>query len=375
MRLSALLWLRHFPNTAIGVVLGISGHAVLWRILDITPFSHDTLGGVARSANWFFWLTGLATYGLVATAYALKALLHRDVVRAEFVHPIRSHFFNGPHIAALMLALGAPPEARAVRFLRAVWVLAAASQGALTQTFYARWLFSDEAGLVAAKPPYLLSTVGWFLLTTLGQAAGLEEAWHLPLPSWTFGSGVAMYSLVFISIFQGMRNSPGERGSPALFLLVAPSSVAALGLAGFNGGVFGGPSAALLGFNITMILVLMKLGPKLLAKPAVFGIYWAYVFPLAAVAACAVRQADAMQMGSRPVVAEVFAWIMVGIADLMLGLVFLRMTWHQVGVMRGKETWGCPIARDCDLKWRAGEAVSSQVQAVSSQVEAVNPQL
>ncbi len=33
--------LRYFPNTAIGVVLGIAGNAVLWRALSRAPFTRD----------------------------------------------------------------------------------------------------------------------------------------------------------------------------------------------------------------------------------------------------------------------------------------------------------------------------------------------
>ena len=256
--------LRSFPNTSIGVVLGLGGNAILWEALSGAKFSKDALGRVPHDLNWFFWVAAICVLALVMLTYTVKAVLHFDVVKAEFHHPVRSHFFNGPQIAFLMLSLGTPKEEANVHFLRAVWVISFLLQTGLTQTFYARWLFSETATLSVARPQYLLSTVGWFLLAVLAQATGLDDAWRLPLAAVVFGMGVAMYSIVIVAVFLNIKNAPGEKGQPALFLIIAPSSVAAIALAGFDGGNFNTASSALVGYNFTILLVLCKLKPKLL---------------------------------------------------------------------------------------------------------------
>ena len=342
-------WLRRFPNTAIGIALGLAGNSILWEHLSAAQFARDALGEGPLNASWFFWCAGLVVFTVVTILYACKALCHFDVVLAECRHPVRCHFFNGPHIAMLMLSLGTPAAARNETLLRVVWVVAAVLQCVLVQTFYTRWLFSKTATLATARPPYLLSTVGWFLLSALGSAVNLEDAWHLPLPSWVFGAGVATYSLVVVGVFMSIASAPTEKGQPALFLLVAPPSVAATALVPLNGGVYGAASSAIFGYNLLIVMVLLRLSPQFARKPVLLGTYWAYVFPLAALAASSVRYATiGRPSGTETAPAEALAWVLVGVASLMLLSVFLRMLWHQVQVMRGHERWDDPVARECD---------------------------
>ena len=336
--------LRRFPNTSIGIALGFAGNSLLWRTLDATPFSHDALGDAARSLNWLLWVAGIVALLLATLALALKAAFHTDVVRAEYRHPVRCHFYCGPHIAILMLALGTPHDAVHVGSRRAVFASCAVLQAGHATVFYSRWLFSEAATLSVARPPYLLSTVGWFLLAVLAQASELEEAWQLPLAAWCFGAGCVMYSLVVIAVFLGIKDDPGMKGQPALFLLLAPSSVAALALQGFTGG-FGAASQAVLGYNMAVLLVLVRLGPQICRKPAVLGTYWAYVFPLAALATCGVQQAGSgVPAGRESFPAQVLAWVLVALASTMLVVVMLRLLNHHTRVLRvGEVVWEDPI--------------------------------
>ena len=365
---------RYLPNTAAGVILGVGGHASLWRALSTTDFTRDALGDTAHQLNWFFWLLGVACLGLFTGAYTLKLMRHRDVVLAELHHPVRSHFANMPHIGLLMISLSLPEELNNVHYQRSAWVIAFLMQLMFTQTFYARWMYSDAATLSVARPPYLLSTVGWFLLALLGQTSKLGEAWHLPFEAWTFGVGVAMYVLVVVAVFLGIHNDPGSKGQPALFLLIAPSSVASLVLAGFNGGVFGTASSAVLGYNFLLLVVLVRLGPQLCTAPVLFGTYWAYVFPLAALATSTVKlaadgQSSGVEYDEAP--SQVLAWICVAGATAMIAIVFARMSWHAVQVRRGKAEWKDPIAAACDAKRAVAARAAGTGGGVAGVVEVV----
>jgi hypothetical protein len=66
---------------------------------------------------------------------------------------------------------------------------------------------------------------------------------------------------------------------------------------------------------------------------------WAYVFPLAAMATASVQYAATEDS----VASHVMAWFFIVLASLALIFVFLRMSWHHVGVLRGKEVWGDPV--------------------------------
>ena len=129
--------------------------------------------------------------------------------------------------------------------------------------------------------------------------------------------------------------------------------MASIALVPLNGGVFGPASSAIFGYNLLMVMVLLRLSPQFATKPVLLGTYWAYVFPLAALAASSVRYATigrptGTATGTETAPAEALAWVLVSVASLTLLSVFLRMLWHEMQVMRGHERWDDPIARACD---------------------------
>lgn len=52
-------------------------------------------------------------------------------------------------------------------------------------------MFDEFSNIGRARPPFLLSTVGWLLLTILGQNTNLHAATGLNLPAFCFGAGVS----------------------------------------------------------------------------------------------------------------------------------------------------------------------------------------
>ena len=79
----------------------------------------------------------------------------------------------------------------------------------------------------------------------------------------------------------------------------------------------------------------MRIGPNIVARPNVFGAYWAYVFPISALATSAVQNAVAEgTAGARGLAAA-----LVGLATLTIAVVVVRMTLHHVQVRRGRAEW------------------------------------
>jgi hypothetical protein len=124
-----------------------------------------------------------------------------------------------------------------------------------------------------------------------------------------------------------------------------------------------------------------RAGRALVRTPTVLGEYWAYVFPLTAVAIATVRYAA--DEGSVP--AAVLAWAEVCIALLALCIVFARMSWHHLMVLRGKETWNDPLlqlvrtqvspAEPPDAATAADVSAADDVQPTPTSAEAVTEQV
>jgi len=75
--------------------------------------------------------------------------------------------------------------------------------------------------ITEAKPQFLLSTTGWFLLATLGEICKLRREWGIGLSSMCFGAGFLLYIDCVFFIFGRLHENSGLKGSPSMFLLVA----------------------------------------------------------------------------------------------------------------------------------------------------------
>lgn len=111
-----------------------------------------------------------------------------------------------------------------------------------------RWFFSTAgASLREARAPFLLCTIGWFLLTVFGLQTGIPEAWRIDLAAMCFGAGTFSYTVALVSILLNFSSGgKADVGQPSLFMLVAPPSVAAVGLASLRGR-FDSAAASVLG--------------------------------------------------------------------------------------------------------------------------------
>jgi len=139
-----------FPNTAVGIPLGLAGQSIMWNTMSTAPFSRK----IDVYPNWFFWVAALSALVIVLVIYVIKAVYHKEVVRFEWKDNVRSYFFYGPVLACLMLGIGAPHSIRSAPVLRALWAVAATVQLALTSTIYRRWLFSPVGHLGNARVQY-----------------------------------------------------------------------------------------------------------------------------------------------------------------------------------------------------------------------------
>jgi tellurite resistance protein TehA-like permease len=259
------------------------------------------------SLVWALWLSGTATFCLFSLAFLVKIKLHPHRVKQEWQDAGRSQFFNAPNLAAMLLTIACPPSLERLGVLQVVWVSGACWQVTLTLLFYHRWMYGGDRSMDSASTPYLLSVVGWFILAVLGSPdrARVDELTGVGLTQMTFGVGSFFAIITYITLFQTFNRGHTAAGAPALFLVIAPVAIAAIALAkmgsdrdGSNSAPsvrppeFGEASRALLGISIFLLLVLVRVGPTILAQPNVFGAYWAYVFPVSALATAAILNAD-----------------------------------------------------------------------------------
>lgn len=322
------------PNTAFGISMGVAGQAIMWKSAsDAAPFIDNIHANVA---NYIFWVAGLVVAILLAIGYTYKLITRFDFVRAEYLDPARSHFMNCPHVTMILLAIGVPPSIQtSSTSLRVIWWIGFVVQICLTERVYEKWMFSKTRNISLAQPHFLLSTVGWFLLAVLGQQANIDESVGLGLTAYCFGAGMVLYFMVVIAVFNRLHVTPQAKGSPALTLLIAPPAIGVVALLGFDANAFNTVAEMWLGWCLVLVLLLARLGPMIAGRPPALGTYWAYVFPLSALANATIQNAT-INTGKG---AEIMAIFFLAVAVLALVVVFCRGCIHTRQCMIGKDQW------------------------------------
>ncbi len=79
-----------FPNTAMGISLGLGGQAVLWQAWASTPFGAAIR---ARVLHRFFWTVGLGVWLAVLATLIVKGARYPGLVALEWRHRVRVYFW------------------------------------------------------------------------------------------------------------------------------------------------------------------------------------------------------------------------------------------------------------------------------------------
>lgn len=337
------VWLR-VPNTSFGIPMGLAGHATMWKAAGNAKFISDKVD--TELISFAFWIAALLFGVVFVTAYCVKAVLFSPLVLDEFKDAARIHFLNMPHLIVIMLTTCVPDNHAGIamlvengdQFRSIVFGISMLIQLALTIHIGERWMFSGNA-YTGCGPPFLISLVAWFLLAVLGTKANVEKQWGIALPTFCFGIGSVMYFVASFSIFNGIRHE--AKGSPALFLIMTPPSIAivAWDMITDEPGEFAILSKLLLGCCLVFFLLLVKIGQQLASPPPSLGFYWAYVFPVSALSTGTIRYAAREANTTTGVLAFAF----IAIATIVLLIVMIRVSLHAYQVVIGKAHWADPL--------------------------------
>lgn len=278
-RSSAAAWAARVPAGFFSMALGLGGLAAAWR-------------GAARAYGVSPWLAeallalAAAVFLAVLVAQVVKAIVAPAGLRAELAHPVQGgQAALGPASLLLLAAGVAPrfPQLAAVLF----WI------GAPAAVLYGAWAVG---GWIVAPPRveqvtpamYLPPVAGNLLAAIAAGAIGRADAgWVL------FGAGLVSW-LVLAAVLLSRYLSAGELSPalrPLLGIELAPPAVALVAYQALAGGAPDATSRGLLGYALFLALVLLRLSPRnrdVGFTPA----YWAYTFPLAALATGALRMAS-----------------------------------------------------------------------------------
>jgi tellurite resistance protein len=272
--------LRNLPIGMYGAVMGLVGLGLTARA------AAPVLPGVVRAPAYFTepWVAiGVALFAVLVVLYVAKLIYFPETVKAEFWSPVTLGFCGAVPVGMSLVAGGvAPylPGAGSVLWWASFVLMLAAQLWALY-----RWL-RGGIELAQVNAGWLIIMVGGIVLPGPGIALG-----HVEAARFVFGvSTAAAPMLMALLLFRAVLAPPlPEALRPTWFvLLVPPSLVYANGVALY-------PESALLEnlffFSLVLGAALLVYAGRFWRWP--FGApWWAFTFPLDALAYAAARYAQ-----------------------------------------------------------------------------------
>lgn len=268
------------PAAFFSMVMGLGGLAAAWRLASrayaVSPWLADAL--LALSA--LLWVA-------IFAAQVVKAVTARERLVAELRHPVQgSQAALGP---ASLLLLAAGTSAHYRDLAEVLFWIGAASQLAFGLWIVGRWITAAVDPKLVTPAMYLPPVAGNLLAAIAAGAVGQNEAGWL-----FFGVGVVAW-LVLAAVLLVRYLSEGELAPalrPLLAVELAPPAVVLLAWQALEGAAADATSRALLGIAMFVALLLLRLALRFREVPFAPA-YWAFTFPIAALAGAALRMASA----------------------------------------------------------------------------------
>ena len=270
---------RHVPIGMYGAVMGLVGLGLSARA------AATVLPGYVRAPAYVTepWVAaGVLLFIVLVPLYLAKLVRHPDAVREEFTNPISLGFCGALPVGMFLVGGGLAPYWFAIA--DAIWWIGFVMLLAFQAWTLTRWL-SGGIELAQVNAGWLIIMVGGIVAPGPGIALG-----HADASRFIFGvSATAAAILMPLLLYRAMAGAAlPDRLRPSWFiLLVPPSLIYANGIALYPGLFF---LENLYYFGLALVVALLIVSRRCFSwafSPA----WWAFTFPLDALAYAASRHA------------------------------------------------------------------------------------
>jgi tellurite resistance protein len=308
----------YLPVGFFGSVMGLTGLSVAWRL---AAGRYGAPEWIADAVGWI----AVAAFVALAAAYAAKAVTSFDRVRAEFQHPIAGNLFGTPIISLLLLPIFLVRFSPALA--QAVWIVGSVVMVGFSYVILSRWLGRRQQG-AHATPAWVVPVVGLLDIPLAAPALNLPHTHALVV--FALGAGLFFATPLFTMIFSRLLFEEPLPAAlrPTLMILVAPFAVGFSSYFAVVGHVDLFAEALFLIALLVFAVIAGRLKGYLSACPFRVS-WWAVSFPVAAMAAAALRYADHAQSP----IADALALGLLAIASIVIAALALRTI---LGILKGE---------------------------------------
>ncbi len=284
--------LQNFPISFLAICLGLIGFTLAWQkaehILHL-PF-------VISDCLLYF---SLSIIMIVVLIYLLKTIKYPMEVKKEFNHPIKLNFY--PITAKILLIISLIYLGIDVAISKYFWWAGVVVQFVLTIIIMSVWIRHEKFKIEHINP-------SWFI-----PIAGIK--YFNPELSWFFFAiGLFWWLILTTIVFNRIifHQPIAEKLIPTMFILFAPPMIGFIALTKLLGGLT--PLGNLLYYFGLFLFILILFQAKMFAKLKFNLPWWAYSFPLDALAIATLLMYEETKFGFF----YGLSWAVFGFLNLMI---------------------------------------------------------
>jgi tellurite resistance protein len=291
------------------IVMGLSGLTITYQKAGVWLHFPHIIGYSLMVITTIIFI-------LVSIIYIIKYSKYKMAVQKEFNHPIRINFFAAISISMLMLAIiykEAYPTVSAM-----FWYPGAILHFYLTMHTISFWINSNQE-LSHSNPAWFIPVVGNVLVPVAG--VGFASNGIL---MYFFSVGMFFWVILFAIILNRIifHHQLAVKFMPTMFILIAPPAVGFIAYFKMFGEIDG---VAIFLFNIALFFtMLVAFMYKNFLKIKFFISWWAFVFPVAAMAIASmlmyVKTKDSLMLG--------LSYVMISAVTIIIGVVIYQTYLH-----------------------------------------------
>lgn len=261
--------IKNFPIMMYAIVMGMSGLTITYQK------AHLWLGFSSIIGNILMVLTSLI-FIVVSIVYIIKYIKYKTSVKKEFSHPIRLNFFAAASISMLMLSIIFKEVNPTISSY--LWYPGTVLHFYLTMHTISFWINHNQE-IDHSNPAWFIPIVG-NLLVPVGGIGFVSNG----VLMYFFSVGLFFWFVLFSIIFNRIifHHQLAVKFVPTLFIFIAPPAVAFIAYFKMFGVI---DTFAIILFNIAIFFTLLiTFMYKSFLKIKFFISWWAFVFPIAAMA-------------------------------------------------------------------------------------------
>lgn len=301
--------LKFFPIMMFAVVMGLSGITITYQKASLWLDFPHIIGEV------LMYLTTIV-FIFVSYMYIKKFFKYKAAVKNEFSHPIRINFFAAVSISMLMLAIIYKESFPLVS--AAFWYPGTLLHFYLTMHTISFWINQNQQ-LDHSNPAWFIPIVGNVLVPVGG--VGFAS---LGVLTYFFSVGMFFWIILFAVILNRIifHNQMAVKFMPTLFILIAPPAVGFIAYFKMFGVI---DTFAIMLFNLALFFtILVTFMYKNFIKIKFFISWWAFVFPLAAMAISSML----MYKQSNNFSLLIFSYVMIAAVTIIVAIVVYQTILH-----------------------------------------------